>query len=173
MFIPGIPFLTLLREVDEKLAEKTKAKGCLHCGGKLDVANYPRKPRGLEYPDGLCDKRLSFCCRRDGCRKRLTPLSVRFMGRKVYLGIIILLSLCFGIIEEIPSTPTRSVRRWKEVFKLVLNSKSLFWKTQLGFFPAGFDPNGDVTSIYQHFSLNHTDSNLWIHCLKFFSPLSI
>jgi len=31
---------------------------------------------------------LSFCCDRDGCRKRVTPPSVRFLGRKVYLGAV-------------------------------------------------------------------------------------
>ena len=35
--------------------------------------------------------RLSFCCDRDGCRKRTTPPSVRFLGRKVYLGAIVIL----------------------------------------------------------------------------------
>ena len=31
------------------------------------------------------ETRASFCCD-EGCRKRLTPASVRFLGRKVYLG---------------------------------------------------------------------------------------
>ena len=35
--------------------------------------------------------RLSFCCDRDGCRKRATPPSVRFLGRKVYLGAVVVL----------------------------------------------------------------------------------
>jgi hypothetical protein len=35
--------------------------------------------------------RFSFCCDRDGCRKRMTPPSVRFLGRKVYLGAVVTL----------------------------------------------------------------------------------
>ena len=33
----------------------------------------------------------SFCCDREGCRKRVTPPSVRFLGRKVYLHAVIIL----------------------------------------------------------------------------------
>ena len=35
--------------------------------------------------------RLSFCCDRDGCRKRVTPPSVRFLGRKVFLAVAVIL----------------------------------------------------------------------------------
>ena len=35
--------------------------------------------------------RFSFCCDRDGCRKRVTPPSVRFLGRRVYLGAVVIL----------------------------------------------------------------------------------
>ena len=84
-------FWSFLLAVDEDLAEKTRKKGC-PCGGRLHCANYLRKPRGtpvqLPEPQRL---RLSFCCDRDGCRKRATPPSVRFLGRKVYLGAIVIL----------------------------------------------------------------------------------
>ncbi len=79
-------FWSFLLAVDEDLAAETRKKGCL-CGGRLHSANYLRKPRGtpvqLPEPQRL---RLSFCCDRDGCRKRATPRSVRFLGRKVYLA---------------------------------------------------------------------------------------
>jgi hypothetical protein len=84
-------FWSFLLTVDEDLAEETRKKGC-PCGGCLHSANYQRKPRGtpaqLPEPQRL---RLSFCCDRDGCRKRATPPSVRFLGRKVYLGAIVVL----------------------------------------------------------------------------------
>ena len=82
-------FWSFLLAVDEDLAAETRKKGC-PCGGRLHCANYPRKPKGtpaqLPEPQRL---RLSFCCDRDGCRKRVTPPSVRFLGRKVYLGAIV------------------------------------------------------------------------------------
>ena len=82
----------LLPRIDDDLAAKARAAGCLVCGGRLDVANYRRKPRGA---DGLGDEyevRASFCCAVDGCRRRRTPESVRFLGRKVYLGAVVVLA---------------------------------------------------------------------------------
>jgi len=84
-------FWAFLFSVDQDLAEQARQKKC-PCGGCLHRANYPRKPRGggddlpAEYG---C--RLSFCCQREGCRKRVTPSSVRFLGRKVYLGAVVVL----------------------------------------------------------------------------------
>ena len=37
------------------------------------------------------DWRFSFCCSRDGCRKRKTPPSLRFLGRKVYVAAMVVL----------------------------------------------------------------------------------
>ena len=83
-------FIRELYQEDLAEAERVKAAGCLHCGGVLHYANYPRKPRGIEEDVlkllGL-EWRISLCCGNDGCRKRTTPKSVLFLGRKVYLGV--------------------------------------------------------------------------------------
>ena len=79
-------FWSFLLSIDRDLADSTRQQGC-SCGGRLHCANYPRAPRG--GPDHLPEEyrcRFSFCCDRDGCRKRMTPPSVRFLGRKVYLS---------------------------------------------------------------------------------------
>ena len=78
-------------QVGQDLAGETRKKAC-PCGGRLHSANYLRKPRGtpVQLPEQEC-LRFSFCCDRVGCRKRVTPPSVRFMGRKVYFGAIIIL----------------------------------------------------------------------------------
>jgi hypothetical protein len=84
--------LLLLPRIDADLAARTRAEGCPRCGGRLDVANYPRKPRGAdELGDGY-DLRASFCCAVDGCRHRRTPQSVRFLGRRAYLGVVVVLA---------------------------------------------------------------------------------
>ena len=58
---------------------------------RLHRACYPRKPRGVGGArDATYEHRLSFCCATDGCRRRITPPSVRFLGRKVYLGVIVI-----------------------------------------------------------------------------------
>lgn len=81
-------FLFLLL-IDRDIAARQHLKRCPHCGGMLDVANYRRKPRGClcTMPEGF-DVRYSLCCRNDGCRRRSTPASVRFLDRRVYLGIV-------------------------------------------------------------------------------------
>jgi hypothetical protein len=82
---------TVLLGMDQDAAEQVRHAGCAHCGGALHVANYPRKPRGVcRVLLGVAyEQRLSFCCTL--CRRRATPPSVRFLGRKAYLGIIITL----------------------------------------------------------------------------------
>jgi hypothetical protein len=76
---------------DDELATEAQRAGC-GCGGSLHRADYPRKPRG--GPAGLgpaYDRRRSFCCATEGCRKRTTPASVRFLGRRVYLAAVVVL----------------------------------------------------------------------------------
>lgn len=94
-----------LLAIDQELATTAQAGGCRICGGRLDHADYPRKPRGGPATLGPAyDKRLSFCC--DACRKRLTPASVRFLGRKVYLAAVVVLAC---VLRQGP-TPTRVAR---------------------------------------------------------------
>ena len=65
-------FWSFLGSIDEDLAETTRKQAC-PCGGRLHCANYPRKPRGrgpITLPETY-QLRLSFCCERDGCRKRV------------------------------------------------------------------------------------------------------
>jgi hypothetical protein len=83
-------FFTLLLQIDQELAAQTQAAGCA-CSGPLHRADYPRKPRGCP-PEvrGSVERRFSFCC--DRCRKRATAPSVRFLGRRVYLSLAVVLS---------------------------------------------------------------------------------
>ena len=77
---------------DRDIAATARAAGCTTCGGTLHSARFQRKPRGV--PDGLGEafcQRFSFCCAADGCRKRTTPASLRFLGRKVYLATVVTL----------------------------------------------------------------------------------
>src|SRR6266568_3714215 len=81
---------SLLR-FDDDLAEQARQSGC-GCGGKLHSARYPRKPRGV--PEELQEdysRRRSFCCAEEGCRKRTTPASFRFLSRRVYVAAVVIL----------------------------------------------------------------------------------
>ena len=84
-------FFELLLVADGELAAQVQRGGCVLCGGPLHVANYPRKPRqgtSVMLPAGYA-RRFSFCC--GSCRRRKTPASVRFLGRRVYLGAVVVL----------------------------------------------------------------------------------
>ena len=79
--------------IDLDLATTAQAGGCRLCAGRLDHADYPRKPRGGPATlRAAYETRTSFCCDEEGCRTRLTPVSVRFLGRRVYLGVVVLLA---------------------------------------------------------------------------------
>ena len=55
-------FHLLQLKFDEDLAAGARAALCPKCGGRLDSANYPRKPRGAtKLPDDY-ETKFSFCC---------------------------------------------------------------------------------------------------------------
>lgn len=76
-------------EFDFLTAKSTQAAGCLFCTSHLNVSNYHRKPRAYDRPVLA----FSFCCPSSNCRKRHSPSSIRFLGRKVYLAFFILSAL--------------------------------------------------------------------------------
>jgi hypothetical protein len=81
-----------LLQFDREIAAATRDAGCAKCRGTLHSARFGRKPRGV--PAGLGDEyrlRFSFCCAEDDCRTRATPSSLRFLGRKVWLGTVVTL----------------------------------------------------------------------------------
>jgi len=122
-FLSHTRFYQLLFRMDLELAVDVQASGCRYCGGTLHSARYPRKPRGLRaFLDQTYDTRLSFCCAADGCRRRNTPPSVRFLGRKVYVGAIVVLltALQHGLtdkrrrdLEERLNIPSQTLARWR------------------------------------------------------------
>ncbi len=129
-FINDSSFYDFLFQVDLDIAFEVQSKRCQYCGGVLHSARYPRKPRGPRHclTDDY-DTRLSFCCAQEGCRRRTTPPSVRFLGRKVYLGVVIILITAlnhglshqrrqrlFDQLEINPQTFYRWLTWWRETF---------------------------------------------------------
>jgi len=108
---------------DRDLSATARAAGCHLCGGALHSAQFARKPRGC--PAGLSQEygqRFSFCCAADGCRKRVTPPSLRFLGRKVYLATVVTLisALLLGTtparlvrLSAVPGIDRRTLARWR------------------------------------------------------------
>jgi hypothetical protein len=108
---------------DRDLAASARTARCWLCGGALHSASYDRKPRGC--PGGLGQEyaeRFSFCCAVDGCRKRTTPPSLRFLGRKVYLATVVTLisAMLNGTtparlarLSIVPGIDRRTLARWR------------------------------------------------------------
>ena len=115
----GSEFFATLEALDRAIARRVAASRCPVCGGPLHAGNFPRKPRGaLVAPEGEAFLvRFSLCCGREGCRKRATPPSLRFLGRRVYLGVVVivasLVAQALGAASA-PATgvPRRTTRRW-------------------------------------------------------------
>ncbi len=177
----GARFWSFLLAVDQDLADESRKKTCL-CGGRLHSANYPRKPRGTpaQLPAQEC-LRLSFCCNRDGCRKRLTPPSVRFLGRKVYLGAIVILisamrqgptprrirelSLRFG-------ADRRTIARW-QVFWREHFPQTPFWKNARARLVPVIEIISLPYSLVDTFLSRHRICRGWALLLRFLSPIVI
>lgn len=112
LFLFQSSFIQKLQKYDEDTMLAAKERGCPHCAGVLDRADYRRKPRcPLDaLPEGF-SVRYSLCCREDGCRRRLTPRSIRFFGRRVYWSVAILLISAQLLFQS--QIENRTVRRWK------------------------------------------------------------
>jgi len=138
-------FLDQLCAIDGELADQAQARGC-PCGGRLHRANYARKPRGgpPDPPSGFA-LRHSFCCDQDGCRRRHTPPSVRFLGRRVYLGAIVVLlsAMTQGVspsrarrLRDALGVDRRTLVRWRDHWAGTF-PRSAFWRSaRARFMPA-------------------------------------
>ena len=173
-------FLPFLVTIDQDRAATARKQGC-PCGGRLHCANYIRKPRGTpaQLPEPQC-LRLSFCCDRERCRKRVTPPSVRFLGRKVYLGAFVIL---ISAMRQGP-TPHRvrelsnrfgadrqTIARW-QVFWREHFPQTPFWKVAR----ARVGPVVKIVtlpySLLAAFVRRRADCDGWIRLLKFLSPIT-
>jgi hypothetical protein len=122
---------------DRDLGVRAQAAGCSFCPGPLHQAHYPRKPRG--GPEGLDEefnRRFSFCCYL--CRKRQTPPSFRFFGRRVYSGaVLLLISAMLGDasprrrrrLQSLCGADARTLGRWRQWWAVTFTRTSV-WTEQ-------------------------------------------
>jgi hypothetical protein len=131
----------LLLLCDRDLAEEARRRGCPKCGGRLHRADYPRKPRGGPASrDPQQDQRFSFCCREDGCRRRVTAPSLRFLGRRVYLSTVVILTQVLrsgasparvSELARLVGASARTLRRWRRWWQTTF-AASRFWRAARG-----------------------------------------
>src|SRR5204863_3648881 len=80
--------------------------------------------------------RRSFCCAEEGCRKRTTPASFRFLSRRVYVGAVVVLitALRHGAtaarvaeLRAIVGVSRRTVEQWRRWW-LEEFPRTTFWR---------------------------------------------
>lgn len=174
-------FYEVLHRLDVDLAQRARASGCRHCDGVLHSAHYARKPRG--GPSGLAakiDQRLSFCCAREGCRRRTTPPSVRFLGRRVYFGAVVLLASALrdGLsarrvraLRDRLGVDERTLRRWRVWWRELL-IRGPFWKEARAGFVPPIAASRLPLALLERFVASDERSRV-AQVLRFLSPLSV
>lgn len=167
-----------LEKVDCDLSEAVRQGGCLFCLlGKLHSAKYKRKPRS---GDKECKElyRHSFCCDQDGCRRRHTPPSVRFLGRRIYYGVVVVLVSAahhgltperMRVLREALGIDRRTLERWRQWW-LETFVQSSFWKLAKARFMPLMCEQTLPLSLGQAFGLDRPGQLLEL--LKFLSPLT-
>lgn len=114
----------MLLAIDEEMAATRKTEGCGYCGGRLHRGDYGRKARGVASSEEAYRVRFSFSCAVEDCRRRATPPSVRFLGRRVYVALAVVLGTIIGHgskprrVEELQKligfrVDRRTVERWR------------------------------------------------------------
>ncbi len=173
-------FHQIVLEIDHELAAEMRAGRCLACGGRLDSRTYPRKPRG--GPPGVSDehdRRLSFCCSAEGCRKSHTPPSVRFLGRHVYLGAVVVLAAALQqgptprrvrVLAELFGVSERTLRRWRSWW-LERFASCPFWRESSGLFATPVDAAQLPASLLERFLGDETERV--VSMLRFLQPISV
>lgn len=174
-------FWTLLLRIDQDIAEEARGGACRHCSGPLHAAHYPRTPRGAEADELSVEfrYRLSFSCGRDGCRKRLTPPSVRFLGPKLYLGTIIVLAVAMGqgpsprSMRELKrefGADRRTISRWQKFWAEIF-SRTIFWAGAKGQFMPPVDEKLLPQSLLGRFEGSSIEERFQA-VLRFLAPIT-
>lgn len=170
----------LLLKFDEDLAAEAKRGRCRGCGGRLDVGRYRRKPRvspTVQLPDEY-DWRFSYSCATRTCRKRHTPASTRFLGRRVYLGAVVVLATAMqqgttrwraSQLRELLGVSVQTLARWRAWWDDAFAASS-FWKAaRAAFSPPVVDAEAPH-SLLERFTGDQVEQLGAL--LRFLAPLS-
>jgi hypothetical protein len=135
---------------------------------------YPRKPRGC--PVQVREDyswRFSFCCAR--CDQRATPASVRFLGRRVYLAVVLTLvsppggaaarQLC-----DLLAIPARTLQRWRAWWSQDF-LRTPFWQSMRERLPSPILGERLPQSLLERFDAGSCAHRL-AQLLRFVAPLS-
>jgi len=155
-----VRFYDHLLRIDQDLSNQIRKDGCPRCGGRLDSGGYARKVRGGPQLSEEHYKRLSLCC--DRCRKRATPLSVRFYGRRVYWGGAFVLACArkltpawlARLCAEL-GVDRRTVRRWRQWWHEQF-VRLAWWKAKKGRFIPPVSEQALPSSLLERFGTDRS-----------------
>jgi hypothetical protein len=174
----SVRFHKLLLMFDHDLARAAREQGC-PCGGKLHAADYGRKPQGVPaVVREFYRQRLSLCCAKGTCRKRTTPPSLRFLGRRVYVAATMLLISVMmhgGTPEQLSElsreygVDRRTLARWREWWRTTF-VQTRFWQAEQAAFAPPVDEGRLPASMFERF-LGWPLRRL-VNLLRFLTPIS-
>lgn len=173
-------FFGLLYRLDVDLAAQAQARGC-PCGGVLHSARYPRKPRGGPEAGLAPDfaRRHSYCCATEGCRRRKTPPSLRFLARRVYLAAVVVLVAALrdgptaarvATLREVVGVSRRTLDRWRTWWRETFPA-SAFWRAARGRFVPPVAVAALPASLLARFTGADAAARL-LAALRFLAPLT-
>ena len=131
----GREFFERLWAIDVQIVKRAAQEKCRFCGGPLHRGDFTRKPRGgaMAAAGEAFVRRFSLCCGREGCRKRATPPSVRFLGRRVYVGAAVIVASVVALavsavsaVRRTTGVSPRTTRRWSRWWRGSFTATAVF-----------------------------------------------
>lgn len=182
LYLGDAKFWRVLERIDDRSAAAAQSLGCAHCGGPLHRADYPRKPRGVArclLGEGY-ERRRSWCCGREGCRRRTTPESVRFLARRVYLGalVVLLSALAQGLSAQRErrlcqrfGVRVATLRRWRQWWREQFPATP-WWRVRRGLLMPPPQAAGLPATLLAHFGEIGSAGAL-VKALRWLAPISV
>ena len=176
--LQNVSLFHVLHQIDQDLALACRQAGCPFCHSPLHNAPYTRKPRG--GPDSIPKEycvRLSLCCSKEKCRRRVLPPSCLFHGRKVYWGAIILVvttlrqqnpqDYSINMLARKFAISRNTVVRWIRYFHEVF-PESQQWQRLRGLVSAQISNQDLPHSLVEYFLCTRTSPlKSLVNCLHF------
>lgn len=172
-------FSELLMDMDRERLDEVRAGGCSKCSGPLHAGHFERKPAGIlvppdQLPEGY-STRFDLCC--GWCRSRTLPSSVRFLGRKVFLAVAIVVATALvrggdrNVIELLRQqlgASRNTLARWCRWWRAL--TETGLWIGSRGTLPVDLDEQTLPASLLARYAGSAADR--MVHLLGFLRPLS-